>query len=118
MSTRDIVEEAMKEKRRFRRVRLNRTGRVYFPDTAEEALCQLEDISAGGALVHCKFLQHPGQQAVIYLGELGQFLGRITAVNKESFSMSFNCSRQKRDWLADRLTVEINRHLLEANEAA
>jgi len=118
VNKRDIVEEAMKEKRRFRRIRLRRRGKVYFPDTAEEAICQLEDISVGGAFLQCKFLRRPGDQAIVYLGELGQFQGRITSVKKDAFAMSFSCSRQKRDKLADQLTVEINRHLLDGNAAA
>lgn len=112
---RDIVEEALKEKRRFRRIRLNRSGKVYFPDTAEEAECRLENISVGGALVRCKFLRQPGGRAIVYLGELGQFEGRITALEKDAFSMTFTCSRQKQGKLADQLTVEINRHLLDGS---
>lgn len=118
MSKRGIVEEALKEKRRFRRVRLIRDGKVYFPDGAQEAKCQLEDISAGGAFLHCKISRQPGDQAVVYLDELGQFEGRITAVKKGAFTMAFTCSRQKRHKLADRLTIEINRHLLDGNVAA
>lgn len=114
---RDIIEEALKEKRRFRRIRLSRSGKVYFPDTAQEAQCQLEDISAGGAFIHCKFLRQPGDQAVVYLDQLGQFEGRITAVRKDAFTMAFTCSSKKRDKLADQLTVEINRHLLDRKVA-
>jgi hypothetical protein len=118
VSKRGIVEEALKEKRRFRRIRLNLSGKVYFPDTAEEIQCRVEDISVGGAFLHCKFLRHPGGQAIVYLGELGRFQGPITAVKKDAFTMEFTCSKQKRDKLADRLTIEINRHLLGRKAAA
>ena len=117
MSKRNIVEEALKEKRRFRRIRLARSGKVFFPDSAQEAQCQLEDISVGGAFLHCKLLRQPGDEAIVYLGELGQFEGRVTAVKKDAFTMAFTCSRRKRDKLADQLTIEINRHLLERNVA-
>ena len=113
MSKRGIVEEALREKRRFRRIRLTRNGKVYFPDSGLEAQCRLEDISVGGAFLHCEFLRQPGGQAVVYLDELGRFEGRITAVKKNAFTMAFTCSRQKRHKLADRLTIEINRHLLD-----
>lgn len=118
MSKRGIVEEALKEKRRFRRIRLNLSGKVYFPDTAEEVQCRVEDISVGGAFLQCKFRRHPGDQAIVYLGELGRFQGPITAVKKDAFTMEFTCSKQKRDKLADRLTIEINRHLLGRKAAA
>ena len=108
----------MQEKRRFRRVRLTWSGKVYFPDSVQEVQCSLEDISVGGAYVNCKFLRPPGERAILYLGELGQFEGRITALRKDSFSMCFICSRQKQDKLADQLTVEINRHLLDESAAA
>lgn len=117
MSKRGIVEEALKEKRRFRRIRLTRNGKVYFPDSAQEAKCQLADISVGGAFLHCKFSRQPGDQAIVYLDELGQFEGRITAVKKDAFTMAFTCSRHKRHKLADRLTIEINRHLLDVSVA-
>jgi hypothetical protein len=118
VSKRAIVEEALREKRRFRRIRLNRTGKAYFPDTSEEVQCQLEDISVGGAFLHCKFLRQPGGLAIVYLGELGRFEGPITAVEKGAFTMAFTCSQQKRDRLADQLTIEINRHLLGRKVAA
>lgn len=118
VSKRGIVEEALKEKRRFRRIRLNLNGKVYFPDTAEEVQCRVEDISVGGAFLHCKFLRQPGAQAIVYLGELGRFQGQITAVNKNAFTMEFTCSEQKRRKLADQLTIEINRHLLARKTAA
>lgn len=117
MNRRAIIEEALKEKRRFRRIRLDRSGKVYFPDSAQEAQCRLADISAGGAFIHCKFLRQPGDQAVVYFDELGQFEGRITAVKNNSFTMAFTCSQKKRSKLADQLTVEINRHLLDRDAA-
>lgn len=116
-SKRDIVEEALREKRRFRRIRLSRIGRVYFPETAEEAPCRLEDISAGGAFLHCKFLRRPRGQAIVRLGQFGQLEGQITAIKNDAFSMAFTYSKQKRDKLVDRLTIEINRHLLEPDDA-
>lgn len=118
MGKRDIVEEALKEKRRFRRIRMSRTGKVYFPGIGKEAQCELEDISVGGALLHCKFLGRTGDGAIVYLDELGQFEGRITAVKKDGFAMTFTCSRHKRGKLADRLTIAINHHLFGSDEAA
>lgn len=118
MSNRGIVQEAVKEKRRFRRIRLNRRGKVYFPETAEEVQCQLEDISVGGAFLRCKFLRRPGGLAIVYLGELGRFEGPITTIQKDAFTMAFTCSQRKRGRLADQLTVEINRHLLDGKAAA
>lgn len=117
-SKRDIVDEAMKEKRRFRRIRLSCEGRVWFPETQEEAPCRLEDISAGGAFICCEFARAPHGQVVAYLGELGRFEGTVIAVRKDGFSMEFSCSRQRRGKLADQLTIELNRHLLDGRGGA
>jgi hypothetical protein len=113
---REIVEEALKEHRRFRRVRLIRKGRAFIPATSEEVPCTISDISADGASVLCQFARRPAGKAVIYVGELGQFEGPIMAVNARGFTMRFACSRQKRSNLADQLTIELNRHLLNGSE--
>jgi len=110
---REIVEEALKEHRRFRRIRLTRDGRAFIPATSEEVPCTISDISAGGANVRCRFARRPAGKAVIYMGELGQFEGPIMAVNDKGFRMRFSCSRQTRGKLADQLTIELNRHLLD-----
>jgi hypothetical protein len=109
---REIVEEALKEHRRFRRIRLTRIGRAYIPATAEEVACTVSDISAGGASVRGHFKRLPAGKAVIYLGELGQFEGPIMSASDNGFRMGFACSRHMRGKLADQLTFELNRHLL------
>ena len=114
---REIVEEALKEHRRFRRIRLSRIGRAYVPATSEEVACTVSDISVGGANVRGHFKRRPSGKAVIYLGELGQFEGPIMAVTDKGFRMGFACSRQMRDKLADQLTIELNRHLLNGGDA-
>ena len=109
---RAIVEEALREKRRFRRVRLNQNGRAFIPANDEEAPCIVSDISVGGANVSCRLAQAPTGAAVVYVGGLGRLEGRILSWNRDGFAMEFMCSRLKREKLADLLTVEINRHLL------
>jgi hypothetical protein len=113
---RTILQEAADERRRFRRVRLPRTGRVFIPETAERAECTLEDISAGGARAICKFKQPPAGYAVIYLDGLGRFEGVITRVSKNRFTITFTCSQEKKQMLIDLLTIELNRHVLESHK--
>jgi len=115
---RKIVQEAIEERRRFRRVRLSRRGRVFIPATSEQVQCTLEDISAGGARALCRFKQQPAGYAVIYLDGLGRFEGVITAVGRDRFAMTFTCSRQKKQMLTDQLTVELNRQVLESHSEA
>lgn len=107
--------EAPMDRRRFRRVALAITGRVYVPETQDEALCTTTDISAGGVAIQCELKHEPRGRAVLYLDGFGRFEGPISRETSGGFAMTFDCSQQKRDKLADQLTMAVNRHLL--NEA-
>jgi len=107
-----IIERAMKERRRFRRVHFPVTGRLFIPATQEETSCAVQDISPGDASIICELKQEPKGRAVIYLENLGRFEGPIVRSNDGGFVMTFSCSVQKREKLADQLTLEVNRHLL------
>ncbi len=107
-----VIARALKERRRFRRVRVTITGRLYIPATQEEAVCTVEDISPGDASVMCELKQEPKGRAVIYLDNLGRFEGPIVRNKAGGFVMTFSCSVAKREKLADHLTLEMNRYLL------
>jgi hypothetical protein len=108
-----IIARALKERRRFRRVQVSVTGRLYIPATQEEAICTVEDISPGDASLLCQLRQEPKGRAVIYLDTLGRFEGPIVRAKSGSFVMTFTCSVQKREKLADQLMIEMNRQLLD-----
>jgi hypothetical protein len=111
-----IIARALKERRRFRRVQVSVTGRLYIPATQEEAICTVEDISPGDASLLCQLREEPKGRAVIYLDTLGRFEGPIVRAKRGSFVMTFTCSLQKREKLADQLMLEMNRHLLDGAE--
>ena len=111
-----IIARALKERRRFRRVHLAVAGRLYVPATQEETVCTIEDISPGDAAVLCQLEQEPFGRVVIYLETMGRFEGPIVRRTKTGFVMAFSCSLQKRERLADQLTVELNRHLLSESD--
>ena len=102
----------MTERRRFRRVRLPLAGRLYIPATNEEASCTVEDISPGDAALLCELKRDPEGRAVIYLEGLGRFEGPVLRHKPGGFVVTFTCSAQKREKLADQLTLELNRHFL------
>jgi hypothetical protein len=108
-----IIARALKERRRFRRVQVSVTGRLYIPANQEEAICTVEDISPGDASLLCQLRQEPKGRAVIYLDTLGRFEGPIVRARSGSFVMTFTCSVQKREKLADQLMIEMNRQLLD-----
>jgi hypothetical protein len=107
-----VIARAMKERRRFRRVHVAITGRLYIPATQEESICTVEDISPGDASLLCQLKEEPKGRAVIYLETLGRFEGPIVRARNGSFVVTFSCSLQKREKLADQLTLELNRELL------
>jgi hypothetical protein len=111
-----VIERASKERRRFRRVSVNITGRLYIPATEEEAICTVQDISPGDVALRCDLKEEPTGRAVIYLDNLGRFEGPIIRSASGGFVMTFSCSLQKREKLADQLTLEVNRHLLADTE--
>jgi hypothetical protein len=107
-----VIERALKERRRFRRVHVAITGRLYIPATQEEAICTVEDISPGDACIRCELQEEPRGRAVIYLDTLGRFEGPVVRARNGGFVMTFSCSLQKREKLADQLALEMNRHLM------
>lgn len=107
-----VIARAKAERRRFRRVRLALAGRLYIPATNEEASCTVEDISPGDAALLCELKHDPEGRAIIYLEGLGRFEGPVLRHKPGGFVMTFTCSIQKRDKLADQLTLELNRHRL------
>ena len=111
-----VIARALKERRRFRRVHVAVTGRLYIPATQEETICTVEDISPGDASLLCQLREEPKGRAVIYLDTLGRFEGPIVRAKRGSFVMTFTCSLQKREKLADQLMLEMNRHLLDGAE--
>ena len=111
-----IIARALKERRRFRRVHLAVAGRLFVPATQEETVCTIDDISPGDAAVLCQLKNEPHGRVVIYLETMGRFEGPIVRRTKGGFVMAFSCSMQKRERLADQLTVELNRHLLSESD--
>ncbi len=111
-----IIERATNERRRFRRVRVTLAGRLYIPANQEEAICTVDDISPGDAMLLCELKQEPKGRAVIYLDGLGRFEGPVVRAQDGGFVMTFSCSLQKREKLADHLTLELNRHLLDDSD--
>ena len=106
------IERARKERRRYRRVQLAITGRLYVPATQEEAVCTVENISPGDVAIACQLKQEPQGNVVIYLDNFGRVEGSIVRRTDTGFALSFNCSAQKRERLTDQLTLALNRGLV------
>ena len=119
-SNEKVIARAKKDGRRFRRVRIQVTGRIYFPATKEESVCTIESISPGDASILCNLKYEPEGQAVLYLDGLGRFEGPVEGpIGRriaEGFTMTFNCSDKKRERLAEQLMLELNRELISESD--
>lgn len=108
----EIIARARKERRRYRRAQIAIAGRLYIPATQEEAACSIENISPGDAAIACELKQEPHGTIVVYLDGFGRIEGTIARRTAKGFAMNFVCSPQKRERLADQLTLALNRHLV------
>src|SRR6185437_13148313 len=100
-----VLAKAKAERRRFRRVRVDLAGRLFFPATAHEVSCNVADLSPGGASLDCEHAPESGTQVVLYIDGFGRFEG--TAVRRDGrpgFGMRFNATALKREKIAEQLT--------------
>ena len=70
-----LLEKARAERRRFRRVRVDLSGRLFVPTDSREAGCKIIDMSPGGASVECEIMPASGTQIILYIDRLGRFEG-------------------------------------------
>ena len=109
-----VVAKARAERRRFRRVRLDLPGRMFFPESGKEAPCNVADLSPGGASLDSDFVPESGVQVVLYIDGFGRFEG--TAVRRDGrpgFGMRFNATVLKREKIAEQLMLFMNKSLVD-----
>lgn len=94
------------------RVQVSLRGR-YMLKSNEEYPCHTFEMSVGDISIFAPVKAMPGEKVVLYLNELGRFVGTATEATECGFEMMFNLSPKKRDRLADQLTWFANRFALE-----
>lgn len=102
------------EKRRHRRLPLRLAGRFMRADKSEY-VCQLANISVGGAAVLASVEVQIGEAVVLYLEELGGLEGNVARVFEDGFAVKLRASAHKREKLAAQITWLVNRHELPAH---
>jgi hypothetical protein len=108
-----VVAKARAERRRFRRVRVDLPGRLFFPATSHEAVCKVVDLSPGGAAVTSDVLPDLGTHVVIYVDGFGRFEGDVVRREDTGFGLRFNATALKREKIAEQLTLFLNRSLID-----
>jgi len=104
------------DRRRYPRFALNLPGRFMRPDKLDYP-CRLKDISVGGAALITPTQPTVGEKIVVYLMHLGGLEGAVVRRTNDGFAMSLTATQRKRDNLAARIQLLINRaDLAEADE--
>ena len=108
-----VVAQAKAERRRFLRVRVDLTGRLFFPLEEREERCQIVDLSPGGAQVTCEYIPAADTPLIIYIDGFGRFEGAVVRPTDTSFGVHFQCSALKRERVAEQLTVLMNKGVVD-----
>ena len=104
-----VIDRARADRRRYRRVDLNIAGKLFLPDAQSETPCHIFDLSPGGARIGAETPLSAGITVILYVGEFGRFEGSVVRLWGGDFGVQFTCSMLKRERIAERLTVYLNR---------
>jgi hypothetical protein len=97
-----LIAKAKAERRRFRRVRVDLSGRLFVP--------------AGGASIECDLALDADTQVVLYVDGFGRLEGSIVRAADASFGVRFNCTAAKRERIAEQMILLMNSKLLDESE--
>jgi hypothetical protein len=103
------------EQRRFQSVEVCLLGR-YMLETRQEFPCQTLTMSPGEMTLFAPVRAAIGERVVVYLDQLGRFVGMTTSRTHTGFALVMTLSPAKRDRLADQLTWFANRDKIGALE--
>lgn len=112
-----VIAKAKAERRRFRRVRVDLTGRLFVPADSRECHCKVVDLSPGGASLECDLVLEMDTAVVLYIDGFGRLEGTIMRANEGDFGVRFNCTAMKRERIAEQLILFMNKGLVDGSEA-
>lgn len=108
-----MIARAKADRRRYRRVDVDLTGRVFLPQLQEEDSCRIVDLSPGGARILCEAELPAATNVVLYIDDFGRFEGSIVRLSGGDYGVQFHCSALKRERIAEQLTVFLNREFVD-----
>ena len=111
-----LIAKAKAERRRFRRVRVDLSGRLFVPADSRECHCKVVDMSPGGASIECDLALDADTQVVLYIDGFGRLEGSIVRATDASFGLRFNCTAAKRERIAEQMILLMNSKLLDESE--
>jgi hypothetical protein len=104
----ELVAKARAERRRYKRVPVALSGRLFLPVENREAHCKVVDMSPGGARITAEIIPQQGVHVVVYIDGFGRFEGIVARPDDGAFGIQFNCSQHKRERVAEQLTLYLN----------
>jgi hypothetical protein len=104
----ELIAQAKSERRRYKRVAVELSGRLFVPAENHEAVCKVLDMSPGGARIGSDVVPGIGSHIVIYIDGFGRFEGKVARPVEGGFGIEFNCSALKRERVAEQLTLYLN----------
>jgi hypothetical protein len=104
-----VVAAAKAERRKHRRVSVDLPGKLFVPAQEHEAQCRVTDLSPGGAQVVCDHVPDAESQIVLYIDGFGRIEGVVARPADGNFGVKFACSANKRERIAEQLTLYMNR---------
>lgn len=96
------------DRRRYPRFALSLPGRFMRPDKLDYP-CRLKDISVGGAAFITPTQPTVGEKIIVYLMHLGGLEGAVVRRTNDGFAMTITATQRKRDNLAARIQLLINK---------
>jgi PilZ domain-containing protein len=111
-----VIAKAKAERRRFRRVRVDLTGRLFVPADGRECHCKIVDLSPGGTSLECDLALDMDTPVVLYIDGFGRLEGNVVRAESGDFGVRFNCTPMKRERIAEQLILFMNRSLIDDTE--
>jgi hypothetical protein len=109
----ELIAQANSERRRYKRVAVELSGRLFVPSENRESVCKVLDMSPGGARLNTDVIPQIGTQVVVYIDGFGRFEGKMARPVDGGFGIEFACSAHKRERVAEQLTIYLNGGKLE-----
>jgi len=102
------VANLLQEKRKHRRVAIPLLAKMLLDDGTEEETI-IRDISAGGASLLSETRPKLGTKIILYVRDVGRMECSVVRDHPHGFAVDFNCSKARKDKIADKLTWLANR---------
>ncbi len=96
------------DQRKHRRLPLSLSGRFMRADRSEH-VCQLKNVSVGGAAVISTSVPEVGERVVVYLDHLGGLEGTVARIIPGGFAFTFKVTEHKREKLVAQIMWLVNK---------